>query len=231
MIKDYLEKQKPIIIALGGSIIVPQLSNEQSVDIFFLTNFKNLIQAQLKKGRRFIIVAGGGRVAKVYQKAIRNFEKVKKEDIDWLGIYGTKLNAYFLEAIFRNEIGDKKSLIIVGGTKPGWSTDFVAISLAKKYRAKETIIATNVPFIYDKDPNKFQGAKPIKRISFEDYKKLIPEKWIPGMNLPFDPVAARLAQKLKLKVKVLRANDFKNFKRAIDGKDFQGSIITEDKLL
>ena len=231
MIKDYLEKQKPIIIALGGSIIVPQLSNEQSVDIFFLTNFKNLIQAQLKKGRRFIIVAGGGRVAKVYQKAIRNFEKVKKEDIDWLGIYGTKLNAYLLEAIFRNEIGDKKSLIIVGGTKPGWSTDFVAISLAKKYRAKEIIIATNVPFIYDKDPNKFQGARPIKRISFEDYKKLIPEKWIPGMNLPFDPVAARLAQKLKLKVKVLRASDFKNFKRAIDGKDFQGSIITEDKLL
>ena len=49
---------------------------------------------------------------------------------------------------------------------------------------------------------------------------------MPGMSLPFDPVATRLAKELKLKVKIIKAIDLKNLKNTIEGKDFKGTMIT-----
>lgn len=216
--------KKPIIIALGGSIIAPHLLEHQSVNVSFLKKFKKLILQEIKLGRSFIIIAGGGKVAKSYQKAVQEFKNIKQKDIDLIGIQGTKLNASFLEAIFRKEIQNKK-ILIAAGTKPGWSTDYVSVCLAQKYKAREIIIATNIDFIFDKDPRIFKDAKPVKKISFQEYQKIIPRKWTPGMNLPFDPVATRLAEKLKLKIKVLKAKNLENFKNAIENKEFRGSII------
>ena len=218
------EYMKPIIIALGGSIIAPKLLDDQSVNFIFLKKFKNLILREIKSGRSFIIVAGGGKVAKSYQKAIQEFKNIKQQDIDLIGIAGTKLNASFLEAIFRKEIKRKK-VLIAAGTKPGWSTDYVSACLAQQYKAREIIIATNIDFVFDKDPRIFKDAKPVKKISFQDYQKIIPQKWTPGMNLPLDPVATRLAEKLKLKIKVLKAENLESFKNAIENKEFRGSVI------
>jgi len=219
---------KPIIIALGGSIIAPKLLGHQSVNVNFLKKFKKLILQEIKLGKSFIIVAGGGKVAKSYQKAIQKFKNIKQEDIDLIGIQGTKLNASFLEAIFRKKI-KKNCLLIAAGTKPGWSTDYVSVCLAQKHKAEEIIIATNIDFVFNKDPRKFKDAKPVKKISFQDYQKIIPQKWMPAMNLPFDPVATRLAKKLKLKIKVLRAENLESFKNAIENKEFRGSVIENFK--
>jgi len=224
-----------IIISLGGSLIVP---NE--IDSDFLKKFRNLILKYLKKETRFIIVSGGGITARNYQNAASKITKIAKEDIDWIGIHGTRINAHLLRTIFRNyaypkiitnpqkikrEI--KEKIIIAGGWKPGWSTDFVATKLAQAYKAKTVLNLSNIPFVFDKDPKKYKDAKPLKKINWCDFRKIVGNKWNPGANLPFDPIASKLAEKLKLKVIVLKGNDFQNVDNFLSKKNFKGTVIED----
>ena len=54
------------VISLGGSLIVPD-----QIDVQFLKGFRNLILSQVKKGNRFIIICGGGRIARNYFTALQ----------------------------------------------------------------------------------------------------------------------------------------------------------------
>lgn len=68
--KDMINRKK-FVIALGGSIAVPQEINTD-----FLQRFYNLIKEQIKQGKKFIIVVGGGGVCRKYQKAAAKITKV-----------------------------------------------------------------------------------------------------------------------------------------------------------
>ena len=232
--------EKPIIIALGGSVIVPELSEDKGINTIFLKKFRKLILENFKKGKSFIIVAGGGKTTRVYQKAASKIAKINKEDLDWIGIHTTRLNAHLLRTIFQKEacpivlddprkkIGKiKKNILIASGWRPGWSTDYISVLLAKRFKVKEVIIAGDTPFVYDKDPKKYKEAKPIKDISFKQYKKLIPKKWTPGLSSPLDPVATKMAQEIDLKINIINANNLKSFKNIFCGKKFEGTVISK----
>lgn len=221
-----------IVISVGGSLIVPE-----KIDINFLKNFKKLILKYIKKGKKFIIVCGGGKTARIYQKAAKSLKTLKKEDIDWLGIYATIINASFLKAIFKNyahqkiiqnpleKVNFKEKILIASGWKPGFSTDYDAVLLAKNFKAKRIINLTNIDYVYDKDPNKFKTAKPLKQISWKEFRKLSPKKWSPGLNFPFDPVASKEAEKLKLEVIIINGKKLKNLENYLENKNFVGTKI------
>jgi len=223
---------KIYVISLGGSLVVP---NE--INIKFLSLFKNIIEKKIKENKKFIIIVGGGKTARNYQKAAKALTKASNEDLDWLGIHATRINAHLLLTIFRKyahfriiknpkeKINFKEKILIAAGWKPGFSTDYDAVLLAKTYNSDTIINLTNVDYVYDKDPNKFKDAKPFKEISWKDYLKLIEQKWIPGMSAPFDPIASKLAQKFKFKVVILNGKKIKNLKNYLENKKFTGTII------
>jgi uridylate kinase len=223
---------KIYVISLGGSLVVP---NE--INIKFLSLFKNIIEKKIKEKKKFIIIVGGGKTARNYQNAAKALTKVSNEDLDWLGIHATRINAHLLLTIFRKyayfriiknpkeKINFKEKILIAGGWKPGFSTDYDAVLLAKTYNSDTIINLTNVDYVYDKDPNKFKSAKPFKEISWKDYLKLIEQKWIPGMSAPFDPIASKLAQKFKFKVIILNGRKLKNLENYLANKNFKGTII------
>lgn len=225
-------KEKLVIISVGGSLIVPD-----EISVNWLKKFKKIIEKYVKKNYKFIIIAGGGRTARKYQKAARAVTKLKIDDIDWLGIHCTRLNAHLLRTIFRDiakhrvikrpkeKIKFKEKVLIAAGWKPGWSTDYIAVLLAKNFKVKKVINMTNINYVYDKDPKKFNNAKPLKRISWDIYRKLIIDKWDPGLNTPFDPIASKEAQKLKLKVVIINGKKLKNFEKCLNEQNFNGTII------
>lgn len=225
-------KKQTFIISLGGSVIVPD-----EVDVNFLKKFRQLILNFVKKGGRVVIIAGGGGTNKKYNQAAQKAAKVKKIDLDWLGIAATKLNAELLRVIFSKRAYDKvavnptekvktkKNIIIASGWLPGCSTDKDAVFWAKNFGAGIVVNLTNVDYIYHKDPRKFKDAKPLKKLSWKKYKKLIGSKWIPRLHTPFDPMASRLAEKRGIEVVVMRGNDINNFKKFLNGKKFKGSVI------
>ena len=115
--------------------------------------------------------------------------------------------------------------MVCAGWKPGWSTDYCATLICQDYGAKTIINLTNISQVYRQDPRKNPRAKPVEKISWPDYRKLIGSKWTPGMNAPFDPIASLQAEKLKLKVIILNGRDFVNLKNYFQNKKFQGTII------
>lgn len=221
-----------IIISLGGSLIVPG-----EIDVGFLKKFRKLILRQVKKGKRFIIIVGGGKVCRKYQAAAMKIVDVDAEDLDWLGIHTTRLNAHLLRTIFRDlayprvvknpteKLKAREPVIIASGWKPGCSTDYDAVLLAKNLGVKIIVNMTNIDYVHTKDPKKFRNAKPIKEISWKDFRKIVGDKWDPGLNAPFDPVASREAEKLCLKVIILNGKNLKNLENFFVGKNFRGTII------
>jgi uridylate kinase len=225
-----------IVMSIGGSLIVPT----GGIDTKFLSELNAFIREQLAKNpnRQFFLVAGGGSTARHYQVATKEIiGEIAPEDIDWLAIHATRLNAHLLRTIFRDlahptiiddyEIIRKVSepVVIASGWKPGWSTDFDAVLLCEDYDVKEVVNMSNIDKAYDKDPKKFNDAKPIDRISWGNFRKLVGDIWIPGMNTPFDPIASKKAQELGLKVIILNGANFGNIRKYFDGEKFLGTVI------
>ena len=84
-----------VVISLGGSLIVPD-----KINIEWLREFKQIIEGMFEK-HRFIIICGGGKTARDYQNAAKEIVELDNEDLDWLGIYATRLNAHLLRTVFR----------------------------------------------------------------------------------------------------------------------------------
>lgn len=223
---------KTVAISLGGSIIVPK-----DIDYDFLKKFKALIESFIKKDYRFIIIAGGGFTARKYQQGASKVTSIDDEDLDWIGIHSTRLNAHLLRTIFKKEahsvviknpnqkIKTDKKVIIGSGYKPGWSTDYDSIMLAKYNNCKKIINLSNIDYVYDKDPKKHKNAKPLKNISWKEFRKIVGNKWDPGLNVPFDPVASKEAEKINMKVIIANGKNLDNLKNILEDKEFIGTII------
>lgn len=226
-----------IVMSIGGSLIVPN----GGIDTKFLSQLNKFVRDQLanNKNRQFFLVIGGGRIARRYRDAGRDVigHELNRDDLDWLGIHATKLNAHLVRTIFRDiahpyiikhyEIIRKavEPVVVAAGWKPGWSTDYDAVLLCEDYGVKQIVNLSNVAQVYDKDPKEFKDAKPISKISWDSFRKLVGDEWIPGMNAPFDPVAAQKAQELGIKVVVMSGKDFSNIGRYFNGEKFVGTVI------
>lgn len=226
--------KQTVVISLGGSIIIPG-----KIQVEFLKLFKKFILEFLKKNYRFIIVAGGGAIARDYQEAASKITEVSDEDKDWLGIHATRFNAHLLRTIFKKEAypvvldsphkemdGERYNLFIASGWRPGWSTDYDAVLLAQRFKADKIINASNITYVHEKDINLHPTAKPIKKISWRNYRKLIGSQWKPGLSAPFDPIAAKTAEEFKMTVIVTKGTDLENLKNILTNKKFKGTIIS-----
>jgi uridylate kinase len=231
-------KKDLYVISLGGSLIIPN-----NIDKFFLRRFRNVILNQIKKGKRFIIIVGGGKTARIYQQALRELNNPSNYDLDIVGIYATLLNASLMLSIFKKyayyKIIDnpkkrvlfKNKILISSGWKPGFSTDYDAVLLAKTYNIDKIINLTNVDFVYDKNPKEYKEAKSFSFLSWNDYLSLIKNSWSPGLSTPFDPLASKLAQKLDFSVYIMNGFNIKNLERFFDNKKFKGTVIKNIKII
>jgi len=144
------------VISLGGSIVVPD-----RVDTDFLIAFRAVLADHLRStGDRVILVIGGGAPARAYQEAYRTALTAENEEEsgadtavvqDWIGIMATRLNAELVRHVMHPLCTDpvvydptevpafSGSVLVAAGWKPGFSTDFVAVTLAEQYHA-DTVV-------------------------------------------------------------------------------------------
>lgn len=224
-------QKETFIISMGGSLIVPD-----EIDTKFLRSFVQLILKHSKR-KRFAIITGGGRTSRKYQNAAKEIMNISDTDLDWIGIHSTRLNAQLVHALFKGnaeakivknpneKLSMRKNIVIAAGWKPGFSTDFDSVLLAKNLHSKKVINLTNIDYVCDKDPKYFKDAKPIKEIIWKDFRKLLPKKWSPGINYPFDPVASKEAEKLGIEVAIVNGRNIENLERCIEEKEFVGTRI------
>ena len=222
--------KETIIISLGGSLVAP---NE--IDLDFLKSFKHALQKYLPQ-KRFFILVGGGKICRVYQKALLEFG-AKESDRDWMGINITRLNAEVVKQVFAGDsyskiitdpnekIKTSKNIIVGAGWKPGWSTDYDAVLIAKNNKIKAIVNLTNVDYVYDKNPSQHPDARPLKEIDWKSLERIVGDKWSPGLNAPFDPRATKLAASLKLKVIMINGKNLERLEDFLNNKPFIGTTI------
>lgn len=223
-----------VIVSVGGSLIVPE-----AIDDNFLSGFRTHILEKIEQGFSFYIITGGGRTARHYRDAALEVRgDLPREDLDWLGIHATRLNGHLMRTLFREHayrrmiknpsrtVEADEPIIVGAGWKPGWSTDYCAVLAAKALGAKRIVNLSNIDYVYDSDPRKNPAAKKIEKISWDDFRKLIPSEWDPGLSSPFDPVAAREAEMDELEVAIINGAHLNELSKYLDGKPFAGTIIS-----
>jgi len=223
------------VISLGGSIVAPD-----GVDTAFLSAFVEMIRGIIAadSNRRFIFVVGGGGPARRWQNAYRETaNSIKDEEADWIGIMATRLNAQLVKASMGDlcnqevvtnpmEVGPLTGHVLTAaGWKPGFSTDYDAVLLAERFGADMVINLSNIEKVYTADPKTDPNARPIDKISWADFRSMVGDEWVPGKNVPFDPVASRHAQKIGIKVICASGKNLENVKKILLGKEFIGTSI------
>lgn len=227
-----MSTQEHIIISLGGSLIVP---NE--IDIPFLKEFVGALTHYVEKGFRFIIITGGGRIARTYTLSAKEVTNPTNEDLDWIGIESTRLNAELVRVCFGEHAHTEiifnpehipetdKPIILGGGWKPGNSSDLAAVACAEHSGATKVINLSNIDYVYNVDPRYNPDAVKIESATWAEFRALLPNDWDPGLNAPFDPIAAKRAEELNLEVVIMNGKNIENLKHYLDGDVFIGSVI------
>lgn len=220
-----------IVLSIGGSVL---FSGEEKTS--FLKEFTKLLNKLNKKYKLFIVV-GGGKTARYYIQAGRKLQ-LDEKTLDQIGIDVTRINAKFLTKLLKNSNQNipsnieeatkiKKDIVVMGGTNPGHSTDMVGAKLAEKINADKFIVATNVDGVYDKDPNQYEDAEKIERISAKELIDKYGTDWASaGKNMVVDGPALKIINKAKIKTLVVNGNRLNQLENAVNSKPFDGTIIT-----
>jgi uridylate kinase len=230
------------VLSLGGSIVAPE-----GPDPAFVSSFATLVREHLEVDleRRLILVVGGGGPARLWQKAYREVVGAEalpaaSEAQDWIGVMATRLNAQLVKAVLgelcpQEVVTDPSAVtifmgrvLVAAGWKPGFSTDYDAVLLAEKFGAGRLLNLSNIAKVHTADPRVDPNAKPIDKIGWAEFRAIVGDEWVPGKNVPFDPVATRRAAEIKLEVICAAGRDLDNVRAILEGKSFSGTVIGPD---
>ncbi|MFH1308278.1 MAG: UMP kinase [archaeon] len=225
-------KRRIIVISLGGSMIIPDEVNSN-----FLEKFKKIINKNTKN-YKFILVTGGGSLARKYISALKNNSyKIQST----AGIAATRANAKFVSVYFNQDpeqvipttmkklkkLIKKQDIAICGalGYKVKQTTDSTACEIAAYFNTI-FINITNVQGLYDKNPQKFKNAKFISEISWEDFYKMVNKfAFKPGQHFPLDQTSAKIIRDNKIPAYIFGL-DLKNLDNFLNNKKFKGTTIS-----
>jgi len=229
-------KKRMIVLSLGGSLIIPD-----DINIKFLKKFKKIILNNTDKCK-FVIVCGGGGIARKYISALKEMgisEKLQSLS----GISATRMNARFMSYFFNinpehgiphtikilKEYIRKRDVVFCGSLEynPNQTSDSTAAGIAKKLRAT-FVNLSDVAGLYDKNPAENKNANFISKISWLGFYKMAhKQKFKPGQHFILDQTASTIIMKNKIKTYLIGKN-LKEFENFLKNKKFKGTIIGED---
>ena len=226
-------KKRIIVLSLGGSLIIPD-----KIDTIFLKEFKRIILKNTKK-YKFIIVCGGGSIARKYISALGEI-KINEKLQSFSGISATRMNARFMNYFFNinpehgiphtmkvlKKYIKKQDVVFCGALeyKPDQTSDSTSAEIAKHFKSN-FVNLTNVSGLYDKNPKKYKNAKFISKISWKDFDKMAnKEKFKPGQHFVLDQTASKIILKNKI-ITYIAGKNLRQLDNILKNKQFKGTII------
>ncbi|TLZ66988.1 MAG: UMP kinase [Methanobacteriota archaeon] len=225
-----------VVVSLGGSVLVPG-----DDDAKYLRDVTRLFRGVSSRVKLFV-VTGGGRVARYYIEMGRSVG-IRERTLDEFGIAVTRLNARLLSAALgpranrepaasyaeASKLSKRFAIVVMGGTRPGHTTDRVAASLALFVGANRIVNATSVDGVYSADPKKDPSAHLLKQVRFETLVTLAGKGHRnAGPSVVFDPVAARVVARDRTPLNVVHGRDLPALRAAILGESFHGTRVTDE---
>jgi uridylate kinase len=217
-----------IVLRIGGSI----LGSPPDGDV--IAGYAGVVEKALKKRNKVAIVVGGGSVARQYIEAARKMG-LAANDQDLVAIQASRLNARLVgmrlgspdvATTIEGAVSKvaKDGLVVMGGLKPGITTDTVAALLAEAWRSDLMIKASNQEGIYTADPRIHKSAQLLPKVSYPMLVAILGGKHAPGIHSIVDPVAVERIAKHKIKLVVVNGENPENVLSAIQG-DAVGTMV------
>jgi len=222
-----------IVIRVGGSVV------GSPPDAKLLIQYADILKDLKLHGHEIVVVVGGGAFARDFIELAQEME-LNEWDQDEVAISVSRIFAQLLDkrlgdagyGAVATSIGDVRrclkqwKIVVMGGLKPGMTTDAVAVIIAERIKADLLIKATNQDGIYDKDPKKYPDARKIDKLEFEDLLKLLEsDKHKAGIHQILDPEAVKILQKSRTKTIIVNGFKSENLLRVVRGEKI-GTIIS-----
>jgi len=225
-----------VVIKLSGSIF--DLYKVDTITPYA----KMLREIWMGKSLQPIVIAGGGKEARLYIDAARVLG-ADESSLDEIGIEVSRLNARLLSYAIGVDIvypsiptnleevsmaASTGMVVVAGGLHPGQSTNATSALIAERVNAKLFINATDVEGIYTSDPRVHRDARLLKRVSVNELLSMLGrERFNAGTYELMDIVALKIIQRSRIPTRVVKA-DPQVIKDVIDGHDLGTEIVSEE---
>ena len=218
------------VLRIGGSV----LGSPPSAKV--VNAYAGVISDLNYEGHYIGVVVGGGQVSREYIRSASEMGLSPYQQ-DTVAIHASRLNARLvamklggvssvptsidgmLQRLARNRVA------VMGGLKPGITTDTVAAIVAQRWRADILVKASDQNGIYTDDPRTNKKAKKLDRLAYEKMKQILGGSHRPGIHSIVDPVAVDQLMEFRVKLVVLNGSDAKGVVRAIHGEKI-GTVVS-----
>jgi len=215
-----------VVLRIGGSVVASPVNPE------LIAGYADIIKALRRQGHQVAVVVGGGTLARELIRVARTLGLTQKAQ-DEIAISVSRIFAQLL----LKKIGDlgcedvslsieaalrcmsNGNVAVMGGLKPGMTTDTVAAMAAEALKAGLLVKATDQEGIFDRDPKKHSDAVKLDHLRFEDLTRVCLEnRHKAGIHQIIDPRCIKILQRTRIKVVVLNGFKPKNVLTAVRGK-------------
>ena len=218
------------VLRIGGSV----LGSPPSAKV--VNAYADVIADLNFEGHSVAVVVGGGEISREYIRSAATMGLSTYQQ-DTVAIHASRLNARLvamklggvssvptsidgmLQRLARNRVA------VMGGLKPGITTDTVAAIVAAKWRADILVKASDQNGIYTEDPRINKKAKRFDRLTYEKMKQILGGSHRPGIHSIIDPVAVDQLVESRVKLVVLNGADPRGVIRAIHGEKI-GTVVS-----
>jgi uridylate kinase len=224
------EPDLKVVLRIGGSV----LGDPPAAKI--VNAYAEVISDLNFEGHSVAVVVGGGGISREYINSAAAMGLSPYQQ-DTVAIHASRLNARLvamklggvssvptsidgmLQRLARNRVA------VMGGLKPGITTDTVAAIVAERWRADLMVKASDQNGIYTEDPRVNKKARKLDRVTYAKMKEILGGSHRPGIHSIVDPVAVDRLNESRLKLVVLNGADAKGVVRAVHGERI-GTVVS-----
>jgi uridylate kinase len=222
-----------IVVRIGGSVVASPINTD------LMSKYADIIKAVKQNGHSVVVVLGGGALAREFIGIAKKLE-LDMNGQDEIAISCSRLFAQ----LFLKKLGDvacnkvavtldeaaqclgEGKIVVMGGLKPGITTDTVAALVSERVDAELLVKGTDQNGVYDKDPRKHPDAVKLDKMALEDLAKVFEHnEHKAGIHQIIDPEAIKVLKRKRLKLVVVNGFNPENMLAAINGENI-GTIIS-----
>jgi uridylate kinase len=221
-----------VVIRVGGSVVASPINTK------LISEYVDILKQLESQKHEVVLVVGGGTLARDFIKHVKDLG-LNEPQQDTVAITVSRLVAQLfalklnntatipttLEDVAQMLNKGKRKTVVMGGLKPGITTDAVAALVAEKIKADLLVKATDQEGIYTEDPRKHKNAKKLDHLTFDDLTRLLGQnKHKAGIHQIVDPEAVKILRKNQTKTIIVYGFKPENVLLAVNGEKI-GTVI------
>jgi uridylate kinase len=221
-----------IVLRIGGSVVASPVNTE------LMSKYTNVVRKLKEQNHEVAVVVGGGSLAREFISIAKNLG-LNMQAQDEIAISVSRLFAQLFLKKLGNLACNKVALtlddaatclsdgkiVVMGGLKPGITTDAVAALVAERVDGELLVKGTDQDGIYNKDPRKYPDAVKLDRLSFDDLQGVFSEsQHKAGMHQIVDPEAVKVLKRKRVKLIVVDGFEPENILAAVKGEKV-GTVV------